>query len=91
MLFHGMPCICAQYYHCICCALIDVLQGFCTLLIQWQQQQALITTLEEYKQLGSAAPTRFSITCYSELASSHGLVLVRGDVLNPKLISTAEV
>lgn len=72
-------------------ALVGAMQGFCTLLIQWQHQQALITTLEEYKQLGSNATTHFAMTLYTELAASHGLVLVRGDVLNPQLINTPEV
>lgn len=65
--------------------------GFCTLMMQWQQQQLLVTTLDEFKQHGSAAPPHFVMTLYDELADSHGLVLARGDVLNPKLISKAEV
>jgi hypothetical protein len=67
------------------------LQGFCSLLIQWQPQQALVTSLEEYKHMGSSAPAHLAVTCYTELASSHGLVLLRGDVLSPELINTAEV
>jgi hypothetical protein len=67
------------------------LQGFCSLLIQWQPQQALVTTLEEYRQMGSNAPAHFAMTCYTELASSHQLVLLRGDVMRPELINTAEV
>lgn len=67
------------------------LQGFCSLLIQWQPQQALVTTLEQYRQLGSNAPAHLALTCYTELAGSHGLVLLRGDVLYPELINTAEV
>lgn len=66
-------------------------KGFCTLFIQWQPQQALITTLDEYKQLGGNAPPHFTMTLYRECASTHNLVLVRGDVLNPKLVSPAEV
>lgn len=65
-------------------------KGFCSLLIQWQPQQALVTTLEQYRQLGSNAPAHLSLTCYTELAGSHGLVLLRGDVLYPELINTAE-
>eukprot|EP00775_Hariotina_reticulata_P006216 gene6216-6452_t len=65
-------------------------KGFCTLMMQWQQQQLLVTTLDEFKQLGSAAPPQFVMTLYNELADSHALVLARGDVLNPKLISKAE-
>ncbi|KAF6264976.1 ATP11 protein-domain-containing protein [Scenedesmus sp. NREL 46B-D3] len=65
-------------------------QGFCSLLIQWQPQQALVTTLAEYRQMGSSAPAHFAMTCYTELASSHGLVLLRGDVLRPELVNTAE-
>jgi hypothetical protein len=72
-------------------AIACCLQGFCSLLIQRQPQQALVTSLEEYKQMGSAAPAHLAMTCYTELASSHGLVLVRGDVLRPELINAAEV
>lgn len=66
-------------------------KGFCTLLIQWQPQQALITTLDEYKKLGAKATPHFTMTMYRETADTHGLVLVRGDVLNPQLVSPAEV
>jgi hypothetical protein len=41
--------------------------------------------------MGSAAPAHLAVTCYTELAGSHGLVLLRGDVLSPELINTAEV
>jgi hypothetical protein len=70
---------------------VRCLQGFCSLLIQWQPQQALVTTLEEYRQMGSNAPAHFAMTCYTELAISHQLVLLRGDVLRPELINTAGV
>jgi hypothetical protein len=68
-------------------------RGFCTLMMQWQQQQQqlLVTTLDEFKQHGSAAPPHFVMTLYHELADSHALVLARGDVLNSQLISKAEV
>eukprot|EP00878_Enallax_costatus_P028548 GHUV01030840.1.p1 GENE.GHUV01030840.1~~GHUV01030840.1.p1 ORF type:complete len:142 (+),score=33.30 GHUV01030840.1:263-688(+) len=63
---------------------------FCTLLIQWQPQQALITTLDEYKRQGTNAPPHFTMTLYRETAGTHGLVLVRGDVLNPRVVSPSE-
>lgn len=65
--------------------------GFCTLLIQWQPKQALVTTLDEYKRQGANAPPHFTMNLYRETAETHGLVLVRGDVLSPQLVSLAEV
>ncbi|KAF8070907.1 atpaf1 [Scenedesmus sp. PABB004] len=72
--------------------------GFVTLLGQWQgdpagepAQQALVTTLEEFRSAGAAAAPHFAVTVYGDLAASHGLALLRGDVLSPRLVSAAEV
>lgn len=64
--------------------------GFLTLLWQWQQPFLLFTTLDEYKRFNTGAPPHLTLTFYSELASSKNLVLVRGDIINDKVINTAE-
>lgn len=65
--------------------------GFHTLLLQCQLPHVLFTTLEEYKHVGVGAPPHFTITHYTELADSHGLVLTRGDVINSNVLNVAEV
>ena len=65
--------------------------GFLTLVLQWQMPFVLFTTLDEYRRSGAAAPPHFTVTHYDELARSHGVVLLRGDVINERLVSTAEV
>lgn len=42
-------------------------------------------------RMGSAAQPHMTLTHYSELKESKGIVLVRGDVLSPHIVSTAEV
>lgn len=67
-------------------------RAFQTLLLQWQPPgKAMFTTLEAYKQQGPAAPAHLVVRLYDELSASHGLVLARGHVVTPQLISTAEV
>lgn len=65
---------------------------FQTMLLQWEPPKALlITLLEEYKTQGPAAPPRLAVRFYSELAEATGLVLARGEVLSPHVVSAAEV
>ncbi len=40
---------------------------------------------------GTGAPACLTLTHYTELLDSVGLVLVRGDIVNDKLVSQAEV
>lgn len=42
-------------------------------------------------RLGSAAPPHLSLTHYTELKESKGIVLVRGDALSPHIVSVPEV
>lgn len=65
---------------------------FQTLLLQWQPPSRLLfTTLEEFKQWGPQAPPHMTVQLYEDLKASHGLVLARGDLINPQLINAAEV
>ena len=41
--------------------------------------------------MGSAAPPHLTLTHYTELKESKGIVLVRGDVLSPHIVSVPEV
>ena len=42
-------------------------------------------------RLGSSAPPHLTLTHYTELKESKGIVLVRGDVLSPHIVSVPEV
>ena len=42
----------------------------------------LVTSLEDFKRRGAAAPPHLVVTHYPELANSKGLVLVRGDLVH---------
>ncbi|KAG2432947.1 hypothetical protein HXX76_008675 [Chlamydomonas incerta] len=61
-----------------------------TMLIQCQLPYVLITGLEEFKKHGEGAPPYLTLTHYSELLDSHGLALVRGDIIHDKGISRDE-
>lgn len=65
--------------------------SFQTLLLQWQPRRLLVTTVEEFKQWGPQAPPHLTVQLFEELKESHGLVLARGDLINPQLISAPEV
>lgn len=54
--------------------------GFVTMLVNIQPPRLLATPLEVYRQQGSEADPHVIATHYEELKSSHGVVLVRGDV-----------
>lgn len=65
---------------------------FQTLLLQWQPPNRLLfTTVDEFKQWGPQAPPHLTVQLYDELADSHGVVLLRGDLINTGLINAAEV
>ena len=61
-----------------------------TLVAQVQAPVALVTTVDEFKAVGSAAPAHVIVTYYPDLAASKGIVLVRADVLGPHVASPEE-
>ena len=66
--------------------------SFQTLLLQWQPHNRLLfTTVDEFKQWGPQAPPHLTVQLFDDLAGSHGLVLLRGDLIKPGLINAAEV
>jgi len=66
--------------------------SFQTLLLQWQPpKRLLVTTVEEFKQWGPQAPPHLTVQLFDDVVDSHGLVLARGDLINPGLINAAEV
>ncbi|KAG2501294.1 hypothetical protein HYH03_001094 [Edaphochlamys debaryana] len=65
-------------------------QGYETLLVQAQLPFVLITGLEEFKRHGESAPPYLTLTHYAELLDSHGLALVRGDVIHDKALSLSQ-
>jgi hypothetical protein len=65
--------------------------SFQTLLLQWQPpRRLLVTTLEAFRQQGPAAPSHLVVRLFDDLADK-GLVLVRGDVASPHVVSAAQV
>ena len=42
-------------------------------------------------RLGASAPPVLTVTHYTELQESHGIVLARGDVVSPHVVSVPEV
>lgn len=65
--------------------------SFQTLLLQWQPpKRLLVTTVEEFKQWGPQAPPHLTVQLFDDVVDSHGLVLARGDLINPGLINAAE-
>lgn len=44
-----------------------------------------------WRRYGGGAPPHLSLTHYSELYDSHGIVLVRGDVITEKIVNVQEV
>ncbi|KAK9820497.1 hypothetical protein WJX72_010902 [[Myrmecia] bisecta] len=59
-------------------------------LLQCQLPRILVTTLEDYRMFSTTAPSHFTITHYTELQNSHGVVLIRGDMNSPAIISSPE-
>jgi len=55
--------------------------GFLSLLVQCQLPRLLVTTVEEYRRSPIDAVSHLTLTYYTELSTSKGLVLVRGDLL----------
>ncbi|KIZ05677.1 ATP synthase F1 complex assembly factor 1 [Monoraphidium neglectum] len=64
--------------------------GFLSLLLNYQCPLALLTSVEEYRRFGAGAPPHMTITHYTELAESKGLVLTRGDIINDAVVSLSE-
>ena len=64
--------------------------GVLTLVAQVQAPVSLVTTVDEFKAVGSAAPAHVIVTYYPDLAASKGIVLVRADVLGPHVASPEE-
>lgn len=60
--------------------------AFETFVMQCQSPLVLFTSLEDFKRHGSDAAPHFVVTHYTELASSHGIVLVRGDIIQPQAL-----
>ncbi len=55
--------------------------GFLSLFVQCQLPRLLVTSLEEFQVSPTDAVSHLTLTYYTELSSSKGLVLVRGDLL----------
>ncbi|GIL71832.1 hypothetical protein Vretimale_693 [Volvox reticuliferus] len=64
--------------------------GYETLLVQCQMPFVLVTGLEEFKRNCASAPPYMMLTHYPELCDSHGVVLVRGDVIHDKGMNLEE-
>lgn len=64
--------------------------GMVTLVSQVQAPVTLITTLDEFRTHGPAAPAHAIVTHYPDLVQEVGVTLVRGDVLGPHIVSTQE-
>ncbi|KAL6753222.1 ATP11 protein-domain-containing protein [Haematococcus lacustris] len=64
--------------------------GFLSLFTQMQLPFTLVTSLEEYRRYGASAPACMQVTHYTELLESAGLVLLRADCVNDKLVNALE-
>jgi len=64
--------------------------NYVTLLVQQQLPFTLVTSLEEFKLYGAGAPAAMTVTHYPELVDSKGVVLVRGDIVNDKMLNPGE-
>lgn len=65
-------------------------KGFVSMLLQAQMPHLLFTGLEDYKARGAEAAPYFVATHYDELSQSHGLALIRGDVVLPSQLADEE-
>lgn len=64
--------------------------AFENFMIQCQDPVVLFTTLEQYKRDGPAAPPHFMVTHYTELIDEKGIVLIRGDIVQPNAVSIVD-
>lgn len=64
--------------------------AFENFFVQFQLPHVLFTTLESYKQLGAGATPALTLTHYTELTKDKGIVLIRGDILNPSTVTRLE-
>jgi ATP synthase F1 complex assembly factor 1 len=64
--------------------------SFETFALQCQPPLVLFTSLEEYKRHGSSATPHFVLSHYTELVDSHGMVLVRGDIIQPHALDAIQ-
>jgi ATP synthase F1 complex assembly factor 1 len=60
--------------------------AFENFILQVQMPYILFTSLEDYKLHGDTAQPHLVLTHYPELLESKGLVLVRGDILQPNAL-----
>ena len=65
--------------------------GLLTLVAQVQAPVTLITTLDEFRRAGAAAPAHAVVTHYPDYVATKGVCLVRGDVLGPHVVSVGDV
>lgn len=65
-------------------------KGFVTMLSQSQMPHLLFTGLEDFKARGPSASPFFTVTHFTELSETKGIVLVRGDVVLPSKLSDDE-
>lgn len=65
--------------------------GLITLVSQVQAPVTLVTTLQEFKAAGAAAPAHAVVTHYPDLVATKGVALVRGDVLGPHVVDAGDV
>ncbi len=56
------------------------------LFTQQQENSILMTYLEDYKIQGPLAQPYFILTFFEELLAKKGLCLIRGDILDYKLV-----
>ncbi|KAH9534239.1 hypothetical protein CY35_18G097400 [Sphagnum magellanicum] len=64
--------------------------GFVSILVQAQMPHMLFTSLDDYRARGSAASPYFTVTHYTDLMDSKGVVLVRGDIVFTSRLSDEE-
>lgn len=64
--------------------------AFETFALQCQTPLVLFTSLEEFKQHGSAATPHMVMSHYTELVESHKIVLVRGDIIQPHALDAIQ-
>ena len=65
-------------------------EGYVTLVAQWQPPRCLVTTLHEFNHDPTSSVAHLTLTHYTELAPSKGIVLVRGDAISPHVINAFE-
>ncbi|KAL1918390.1 uncharacterized protein VTP21DRAFT_3050 [Calcarisporiella thermophila] len=63
-------------------------QGIEFYLLQFQYHQCSFTSLIEYKTHGENARPHLTLTHYTELMKSKGIVLMRGEINEPRILSS---